>query len=109
MLRCEDCSAKERNRGSDPKRGDLPVQSGFNRHHPADLAPCSGHWELYPGPTPSCLASGHGLGELPSLHVSNGQKKYGPPDPDGVDDLGMVDAKRIRLAAVMPRVGTTFT
>src|SRR5205807_7847398 len=38
-----------------------------------------------------------------------GSKKYGPPDPDGVDDLGMVDAKRIRLAAVMPRVGTTFT
>ena len=24
-----------------------------------------------------------------------GSKKYGPPDPDGVDDLGMVDAKRI--------------
>ena len=38
-----------------------------------------------------------------------GSKKYGPPDPNGVDDLGMVDAKRIRLAAVMPRVGTTFT
>jgi hypothetical protein len=36
-------------------------------------------------------------------------KKYGPPDPDGVDDLGLVDAKRIRLAAVMPSVGTTFT
>src|SRR5271169_2251352 len=28
-----------------------------------------------------------------------GSKKYGPPDPDGVDDLGFVDAKRIRLAA----------
>ena len=38
-----------------------------------------------------------------------GSKKYGPPDPDGVDDLGMVDAKRIRLASVVPSVGTTFT
>ena len=38
-----------------------------------------------------------------------GRKKYGPPDPDGLDDLGMVDAKRIRLAAVVPSVGTTFT
>jgi hypothetical protein len=38
-----------------------------------------------------------------------GSKKYGPPDPDGVDELGLVDAKRIRLAAVVPRVGTTFT
>src|SRR5579863_5933165 len=38
-----------------------------------------------------------------------GSKKYGPPDPDGVDDLGLVDAKRRRLAAVVPSVGTTFT
>lgn len=38
-----------------------------------------------------------------------GRKKYGPPDPDGVDDLGMVDTRRIRLAAVAPRAGTTFT
>lgn len=38
-----------------------------------------------------------------------GSKKYGPPDPDGVDDLGMVDAKRIRLAAVVPSIGITFT
>jgi len=28
--------------------------------------------------------------------------KYGPPDPNGVDDLGMGDAKRIRLATAMP-------
>jgi hypothetical protein len=38
-----------------------------------------------------------------------GSKKYGPPDPDGVDDLGLVDAKRIRLTVVVPSVGTTFT
>ena len=38
-----------------------------------------------------------------------GSKKYGPPDPDGIDDLGLVDAKRRRLAAVAPSVGTTFT
>ena len=38
-----------------------------------------------------------------------GSKQYGPPDPDGVDDLGLVDAKRIRLASVVPSVGTTFT
>ena len=38
-----------------------------------------------------------------------GSKKYGPPDPDGVDELGLVEAKRIRLAAVVPSVGTTFT
>jgi hypothetical protein len=38
-----------------------------------------------------------------------GSKKYGPPDPDGVDELGLVDAKRIRLAAVVPSVGTAFT
>lgn len=38
-----------------------------------------------------------------------GSKKYGPPDPDGVDDLGFVDAKRIRLLAAVPSVGTSFT
>jgi hypothetical protein len=37
-----------------------------------------------------------------------GSKKYGPPDPDGVD-LGLFDAKRIRLAAVVPSVSMTFT
>lgn len=38
-----------------------------------------------------------------------GSKKYGPPDPDGVDELGLVDAKRIRLSAAMPTVGATVT
>lgn len=38
-----------------------------------------------------------------------GSKKYGPPDPDGIDDLGMVDAKRKRFAEVAPSVGATFT
>jgi len=38
-----------------------------------------------------------------------GRKKYGPPDPDGIDELGLVDAKRKRLAAVAPSVGNTFT
>ena len=32
-----------------------------------------------------------------------GNKEYGPPDPDGFDDLGLIDAKRIRLTAVMPQ------
>ena len=38
-----------------------------------------------------------------------GSKKYGPPDPDGEDDLGLIDAKRIRLSVVLPSVGATFT
>lgn len=38
-----------------------------------------------------------------------GRKKFGPPDPDGVDDLGMVDANGKRVSAVAPGVGTTFT
>jgi len=38
-----------------------------------------------------------------------GRKEYGPPDPDGVDELGLVDAKRIRLSAVLPNVGTAAT
>jgi hypothetical protein len=37
-----------------------------------------------------------------------GTKKYGPPDPDGVDELGLVDAKRVRLAVAGSSVGTTF-
>src|SRR5580704_14935874 len=32
------------------------------------------------------------------LHMFRiGSKKCGPPDPDGVDELGLVDAKRVRL------------
>ena len=38
-----------------------------------------------------------------------GIKKYGPPDPDGDDDLGFFEANRIRLAAVVPSVSITFT
>ena len=38
-----------------------------------------------------------------------GSKKYGPPDVDEDDDLGLIDAKRTRLHAVLPGVGATFT
>jgi hypothetical protein len=38
-----------------------------------------------------------------------GSKNYGPPDVDEDDDLGLIDAKRTRLSAVLPNVGTTFT
>ena len=38
-----------------------------------------------------------------------GSKKYGPPDVDEDDDLGLVDAKRTRIRAVLPGVGATFT
>ena len=37
-----------------------------------------------------------------------GSKRYGPPDIDDDDELGLLDAKRTRLAAVLPGVGTTF-
>jgi hypothetical protein len=38
-----------------------------------------------------------------------GSKKYGPPDVDCDDDLGLIDAKRARLSAVIPNVGATVT
>jgi hypothetical protein len=38
-----------------------------------------------------------------------GGRKYGPPDPDGLHDLDMVDAKRKRISASKLRVGKTFT
>jgi hypothetical protein len=38
-----------------------------------------------------------------------GSKKYGPPDVDEDDDLGLIDAKRARLRAVLPGVGAMFT
>jgi hypothetical protein len=38
-----------------------------------------------------------------------GGKMYGPPDPDGDDELKLIDAKRTRLHSVLPSVGTTFT
>jgi hypothetical protein len=38
-----------------------------------------------------------------------GGKAYGPPDPDGDDELNLIDAKRIRLRSVLRSVGTTFT
>jgi Plasmid pRiA4b ORF-3-like protein len=38
-----------------------------------------------------------------------GSKKYGPPDVDEDDNLGLMDAKRTRIRAVLPGVGATFT
>src|SRR3981081_2766213 len=38
-----------------------------------------------------------------------GSKKYGPPDPDGIDELGLVDAKLNNLAPEVARVGATLT
>ncbi len=37
-----------------------------------------------------------------------GGKTYGPPDPDFDDGLKLIDAKRMRVRAALPRVGTTF-
>jgi len=38
-----------------------------------------------------------------------GSKKYGPPDVDEDDDLGLINAKRVRVRAVLPGVGLKFT
>ena len=38
-----------------------------------------------------------------------GSKKYGPPDVDDDDELGLADAKRTRISGVLPSVGATFT
>jgi len=37
-----------------------------------------------------------------------GGKTYGPPDPDFDGGLKLIDAKRMRVRAALPGVGTTF-